>query len=204
MYAAALTMMLSSLIAMTKNNLKARLAYSTISQLSYIVLGAMLANGAGVIGGGMHIVMHAFGKITLFFCAGAIYVTAHKTEISDMRGIGRVMPVTTFAFLIGALSVIGLPPFGGAWSKWYLGLGAVEADQWILLGVLMVSSLLNIAYLMPIPARGFFSRSATADEGIKEAPLFCLIPLCMTALGCVVLFFGADHVYGLLAPIAQP
>jgi multicomponent Na+:H+ antiporter subunit D len=97
MYAAGLTVLLASLIALSKDNLKARLAYSTVSQLSYIVLGAALANAWGVIGGGMHIVMHAFGKITLFFCAGAIYVTTHKTEVSDMRGIGRVMPVTTFA-----------------------------------------------------------------------------------------------------------
>ena len=149
-YAAALTILLASLIAMTKDNLKARLAYSTISQLSYIVLGAALANGFGVIGGSMHIAMHALGKITLFFCAGAIYVAAHKTEISDMRGIGRVMPVTTFAFMIGALSVIGVPPFGGSWSKWYLALGAVDAHQALLVAVLMISSLLNIAYLMPI------------------------------------------------------
>jgi multicomponent Na+:H+ antiporter subunit D len=202
MYAAALTVMLSSLIAMTKDNLKARLAYSTISQLSYIVLGAALATGSGVIGGSMHIAMHAVGKITLFFCAGAIYVTAHKTEISDMRGIGRVMPITTFAFLIGALSVIGVPPFGGSWSKWYLALGAIDAHQSILVGVLMVSSLLNIAYLLPLPIRGFFS----APEGvtkvtIREAPLLCLVPLCMTATGCVLLFFYADGIYRLLAPL---
>ncbi|MCP3692916.1 MAG: monovalent cation/H+ antiporter subunit D family protein, partial [Planctomycetaceae bacterium] len=120
MYVAGMTILLGSLVALTKDNLKARLAYSTISQLSYIVLGAMLANSYGVVGGSMHIAMHACGKITLFFCAGAIYVAAHKTEISDMRGIGRVMPVTLFAFLLGSISVIGLPPFGGSWSKWYL------------------------------------------------------------------------------------
>ncbi len=205
MYAAALTMMLASLIAITKDNLKARLAYSTVSQLSYIVLGAMLANSAGVIGGSMHIAMHAVGKITLFFCAGAIYVTAHKTEISDMRGIGRVMPVTTFAFLIGALSVIGVPPMGGSWSKWYLALGAIDAHQAILVGVLMVSSLLNIAYLLPIPIRGFFfAPEGIPNPTIKEAPLFCLVPLCVTAVGCVVLFFYADGVYRLLAPLGGP
>ena len=203
MYAAALTIMLSSLIAMTKDNLKARLAYSTISQLSYIVLGAMLATGAGVIGGSMHIAMHAVGKITLFFCAGAIYITAKKTEVSDMRGIGRIMPVTTLAFLIGALSVIGVPPMGGSWSKWYLALGAIDAQQTMLVGVLMVSSLLNIAYLLPIPIRGFFfAPEGDASPTIKEAPLFCLVPLCATAAGCVVLFFYADSVYRLVAPVA--
>ncbi|MBC8352388.1 MAG: monovalent cation/H+ antiporter subunit D family protein [Planctomycetes bacterium] len=203
MYVAGATILLASLVALTKNNLKARLAYSTISQLSYIVLGAMLANSWGVIGGSMHIAMHAFGKITLFFCAGAIYITAHKTEISDMRGIGRTMPFTTFAFLLGSLSVIGLPPFGGSWSKWYLALGATEAYQWPLVAVLMISSLLNIAYLMPIVVRGFFFAPVDGPEQPKmnEAPLLCVVPLCVTAVGSLALFFFADDVYQLLLPI---
>jgi multicomponent Na+:H+ antiporter subunit D len=204
MYVAGLTVLLASLVALSKDNLKARLAYSTVSQLSYIVLGAALANAWGVIGGGMHIAMHAFGKITLLFGAGAIYVTTHKTEISDMRGIGRAMPVTTFAFLIGALSVIGLPPMGGSWSKWYLALGTVDAHQLVLLAVLMVSSLLNIAYLMPIVVRGFFSpETDPAPARIREAPLFCVVPICFTALGCLALFFFADEIYALLLPIVQ-
>jgi multicomponent Na+:H+ antiporter subunit D len=207
MYVAGATILIASLVAMTKDNLKARLAYSTISQLSYIVLGAALATSSGVIGGGMHIAMHAFGKITLFFCAGAIYVAAHKTEISDMRGIGRTMPVTTMAFMIGALSIIGLPPMGGSWSKWYLTLGAIDANQIVFVVVLMISSLLNIAYLMPIPIRGFFSPAAdggSGRNGIREAPLFCLVPLCFTALGTVVLFFFADEIYRLLMPLVEP
>ena len=109
-FIAAATILLASLVAMTKDNLKARLAYSTVSQLSYIVLGAMLASGIGAVGGAMHIAMHAFGKITLFFCAGAIMVASHKTEISQMKGLGRKMPITFACFLIGALSIIGLPP----------------------------------------------------------------------------------------------
>jgi multicomponent Na+:H+ antiporter subunit D len=200
-WVAAATILIASLVALTKDNLKARLAYSTVSQLSYIVLGAALANGLGVIGGGMHIAMHAFGKITLFFCAGAIYVAAHKTEISDMRGIGRVMPVTTFAFLLGALSVIGLPPMGGSWSKWFLALGAVDAQQAFMVAVLMISSLLNVAYLMPIPIRGFFSPAPEGSNGVKEAPLFCVVPLAFTAVGCVVLFFFAGDIYRLLLPL---
>jgi multicomponent Na+:H+ antiporter subunit D len=203
MYVAGATILLASLIALTKDNLKARLAYSTVSQLSYIVLGAALANSWGVIGGSMHIAMHAFGKITLFMCAGAIYITAHKTEISDMRGIGRSMPVTTFAFLIGSLSVIGLPPFGGSWSKFFLMLGAADAGQLILIAVLMVSSLLNIAYLLPIVVRGFFSPAGEDGKGseLREAPLFCVVPICFTAVGCLVLFFFADGIYQLLATI---
>ena len=125
MYLAAGTILIASVTAMRQDNLKLRLAYSTIAQLSYIVLGAMLANGLGAIGGGMHIAMHAFGKITLFFCAGAIMVAAHKTEVSEMKGLGRVMPVTMAAFLIGSLSIIGAPPWPGCgasgtwcWEPW--------------------------------------------------------------------------------------
>ena len=207
-YIAGGTIILSSLVAMQQDNLKARLAYSTISQLSYIVLGAALANAHGILGAGLHIAMHAFGKITLFFCAGAIMVALHKTEISDMRGIGRQMPFTMAAFIIGSLSIIGVPPLGGSWSKWYLALGAADTSHLLLVGVLMLSSLLNIAYLLPIPARAFFSKATGDDghhgEGLHEAPLFCLIPLCLTALGCVVLFFFTDPIYQLLAPIVQP
>ena len=205
MYVAAATVLLGSLVALTKDNLKARLAYSTISQLSYIVLGAMLANSMGIIGGSMHIAMHAFGKITLFFCAGAIYVASHKTEISDMRGIGRIMPVTMFAFLLGSISVIGLPPFGGSWSKWYLALGAAEAKQLPLIAVLMISSLLNIAYLMPIAVRGFFFAPPGGPERpeVKEAPLMCVVPLCVTAVAGVALFFFADKIYQWLLPITM-
>ena len=204
MYVAGATILIASLVALTKDNLKARLAYSTISQLSYIVLGAMLANSWGVIGGSMHIAMHAFGKITLFFCAGAIYVAAHKTEISDMRGIGRRMPITLAAFLLGSLSVIGLPPFGGSWSKWFLALGAAESHQIALVAVLMISSLLNIAYLMPIVIRGYFFPAADepSQSEVKEAPLLCVIPLCLTATCGLALFFFADTIYGWLLPIA--
>ncbi|HJO05282.1 MAG TPA: proton-conducting transporter membrane subunit [Acidobacteriota bacterium] len=223
MYVAAFTILAASLVALTKDNLKARLAYSTVSQLAYIVLGAALATSAGVLGGSMHIAMHAFGKITLFFCAGAIYVAAHKTEISDMNGIGRAMPITMTAFFIGSLSVIGLPPFGGAWSKWFLALGALEAEKVIFVAVLMISSLLNVAYLLSIVARAFFvappdsvaigdgvdgvpqgaALAANGGSSIKEAPFFCMVALCTTAAGCLVLFFFADDVYRLLLPIVS-
>ncbi len=208
MYIAAVSLLLASCIALTKDNLKARLAYSTVSQLAYVVLGGALFVPMGIIGGAMHIAMHAMGKITLFFCAGAIYVATGKTEISEMRGIGRTMPITLAAFLLGSLSVIGVPPFGGVWSKYYLMLGAVDRNQLIFAGVLMISSLLNIAYLLPVVARGFFSRPDGDGSGegsgtaIREAPIFCLVPLCITALGCVLLFFFADSLFALLRPIA--
>ncbi|MDA0998475.1 MAG: proton-conducting transporter membrane subunit, partial [Proteobacteria bacterium] len=158
-YVAGATILIASLVAMQKDNLKARLAYSTVSQLSYVVLGAMLATGTGALGATMHIAMHAFGKITLFFCAGAIIVFAHKTEISDMKGLGRTMPVTFFCFFLGSLSIIGLPPFGGMWSKWYLALPAAETEQAVFIAVLMISSLLNVAYLLPVVLHGFFGKA---------------------------------------------
>ena len=214
-WAATFTVLAASTVAIFKDNLKARLAYSTIAQLSYIVLGAGLANEMAVLGGSMHILMHAFGKITLFFCAGAIYVAAHKTRVSELNGLGRRMPFTFLAFLIGSLSVIGLPPLGGSWSKWFLALGAAEPGQRIFLAVLMVSSLLSIAYLMPVVARAFFlvpdpepedmhgdehggEQQQASRGGLREAPFLCVLPPVMTAAGCVVLFFSAGSVYDLL------
>jgi multicomponent Na+:H+ antiporter subunit D len=205
LYLAGATVLLASLIAMRQDNLKARLAYSTVSQLGYVTIGALLASPAGVIGSSMHIAMHAFGKITLFFCAGAILVAAHKSEISQMRGLGRQMPITMAAFFIASLSIIGVPPAGGTWSKWYLLVGSLEAEQWILMAVLMISSLLNIAYLLPIPIRAFFpgNETSSAEVKIKEAPLPSLIALCITTVCCVVLFVYPQPLYELAAAILQ-
>ena len=198
-WVAAITILLASMIAMSKDNLKARLAYSTISQLSYIALGAMLATKSGLIGASMHIAMHAFSKITLFLAAGAVLVVTHKKLISEMNGLGRAMPVTFAAFLIGTLSIIGLPPFGGMWSKWYLGLGVVETTQLLLLAVLMISSLLNIAYLLPIPIRAFFSKPTSGEHytEIKEAPKMILFAMMITSSACIILFFYPDPFYQL-------
>jgi len=201
---AALTIVLASLVAMTKDNLKARLAYSTISQLSYIVLGAMMGVAAGVIGGGMHIAMHAFGKITLFFCAGAIMVAAHKTKVSELDGMGRRMPLTMLAFLIGALSIIGLPPFGGTWSKWMLVQGTLDTGIWLLTAALLVSTLLNVMYLLVIPVRAFFKAPADdAEPGIKEAPLPSLLAIGVAVTGCVVLFFIPDSIHQLVSGVLR-
>lgn len=198
-WVAAATILLASLIAMTKDNLKARLAYSTVSQLSYIVLGAMLASKAGLVGASLHIAMHAFAKISLFFAAGAIYVASHKKRVSELNGLGRAMPITFAAFFIGTLSIIGLPPFGGMWSKWYLGLGAVETGQLLLLAVLMISSLLNILYLLPIPIRAFFSKPESGEHytQIAEAPKPMLLAMIITSSACVILFFYPDPFYRL-------
>ncbi len=194
LYIGAATVLLSSCIAMTKDNLKARLAYSTVSQLSYIVVGALLASSVAVAGATLHIATHAVGKITLFFCAGAIMVASHKKNISDMVGLGRQMPLTMAAFAIGAISIIGLPPMAGTWSKWYLTIGAIEADKLIIVAVLMISSLLNIAYLLPIPIKAFFNTPEKTPQPwswseTKEAPLPILIALGVTSFGCIAMFF---------------
>jgi multicomponent Na+:H+ antiporter subunit D len=200
-YVAGASILIGSLVAMTKDNLKARLAYSTVSQLAYITLGAALATSGSIVGSGMHIAMHAVGKITLFFCAGAIYVGAHKANISDMRGLGRAMPFTFGAFLLASISIIGLPPGGGAWSKWFLAVGAYDRGMLFLVATLMISSLLNIAYLVPIPIQAFLTPKGTEPQKFKEAPMMCVIPLCVTAVGSVLLFFFAESIYEILLPI---
>ena len=188
---AAITVVVSSLIALSQDELKRRLAFSTIGQLSYIVLGAALLTPRGVTGGMVHVAMHAFGKITLFFCAGAIFVATGKKYISEMVGIGWRMPLTLFAFFIGSLSVIGLPPCGGFISKWYLVLGTLDANQLPMLFVLLGSSLLNAAYFMPIVYRAFFCtpEESQFEKKVGEAPLFCLVPLLVTAAISIVLCF---------------
>lgn len=202
-YVAGASILIGSLVAMTKDNLKARLAYSTVSQLAYITLGAALATQGSIIGSGMHIAMHAVGKITLFFCAGAIYVGAHKSNISDMKGLGRAMPFTFGAFLIACISIIGLPPGGGAWSKWFLAVGAADRGMHFLLATLMISSLLNIAYLVPIPIQAFITPKGETPQKFHEAPMMCVVPLCITAVGSVLLFFFADQIYDVLLPITK-
>ncbi len=188
---AAVTVIVASLIALSQDGLKRRLAFSTIGQLSYIIMGAALLSPKGLTGGMLHIAMHAFGKITLFFCAGAIFVATGKKYISEMVGIGRRMPLTMFAFLIGSLSVIGLPPTGGFISKWFLVLGTMEAEQPAMLFVLLGSSLLNAAYFLPIVYKAFFCtpEESMFAEKIQEAPIWCVAPLMLTALVSMMLFF---------------
>ena len=211
LYLAAFTVIAAGIIALRQDNLKRRLAYSTISQLGIIVLAAMTAHALGVVGGAMHIATHAFAKITLFFAAGAIYIAAHKTEISDMRGIGRAMPWTMTFFLIGALSVTGLPPTGGLWSKWTIALAAFAIDDYVLLAVLLASSLLSAGYLMPVVVRAFFAPVETGAAGggapenpatesqIREAPPLMLAAMGISSAGCIVLFFWPEPVFRLAA-----
>ena len=212
-WAAAYTLLASSVIALFQDNLKARLAYSTISQLAYIVLAAAIATPAAILGGGLHIAMHAMGKITLFFCAGAIMVGAHKKLVSELDGIGYRMPFTMGAFFIGSLAIIGLPPFGGSWSKWFLAMGAVESGQYHFMAVYMISSLLSIGYLMPVVIRAFLRPEQPHhhdehddhhhDHDHGEAPLLCWLPPVVTSVGCLWLFFAAQDILTLLKPIVE-
>jgi multicomponent Na+:H+ antiporter subunit D len=207
-YVAGFTLIMASVVALTKDNLKARLAYSTVSQLAYVVLAASLATAAGIIGGGMQIAMHAMGKITLFFCAGAIYVATHKTEVSELDGLGRKMPWTFAAFLVGSLSIIGLPPFGGAWAKWWIMAGALDAGQLGVVVVLIVSSLLSLAYLLPVAGRALFlplrvapavgAAGTEVEDGLERRHWLVVLPPVLTAIGTVVLFFTIDSLEDLL------
>ncbi len=196
---AAITLLTASLIALTQDNLKRRLAFSTISQLSYIVLGAAMISGSALTGSIMHIAMHAMGKITLFFCAGAIFVASGKKYVSQLNGIGWNMPFTMSAYLLGAFSIIGLPPLGGAWSKWFLFLGSIESGNIYLALVFAVSTLLNIAYLLPIAVRAFYlpPENGIMKIDLREAPAACVIPLTATALGCLALFLFPEIILNL-------
>jgi multicomponent Na+:H+ antiporter subunit D len=184
---AAVTIIVASLLALGQDNLKARLAFSTVSQLSYILLGAALLNPDGITGAVAHITNHAVSKITLFLCAGSIYVSAHKTKVSELSGLARRMPWTMAAFALASLSVIGLPPTSGFISKWHLALGTLQAEHPVLLGVLLVSSLLNAAYLWPVVYKAYFGKEESPPaEEVRENP-WMVVPLTLTALGSLLL-----------------
>lgn len=169
---AAFTILTASVIALRQDNLKRRLAYSTVSQLSYIVLGLGILSPAALVGGLLHIPAHAFMKLTLFFCAGAIHVETHTDDISDMAGIGRRMPVTMATFALASVGMAGLPLVAGFVSKWYLLIGSVEAGRPIFAAVLVVSGLLNIGYFWPIIYQAFFQTPDDTDaKPVIESPI---------------------------------
>ena len=189
------TIILASLIAFAQDNLKQRLAYSTVGHLSYIVLGVALLTPFGMQGGIMHILAHATLKITLFFCAGAIYVNLKRKNISNLNGIAKVMPWTMAAFTIGSLGLAGIPPINGFFSKWTLALGSLEGDMVIPVIILVVSGLLNVGYFFPIVYRAYF-KPGEGLEGYGEASPLMVVPIMVTAVLSVLfglfpnLFFG--------------
>ena len=187
-YFVSFTIIAASVVALSKDNLKARLAYSTVSQLSYIILGVALLTPAGIEGGLVHIANHAFSKITLFFCAGAIYVATHKKNISEMAGLGRAMPFTFGAFAVASLSMIGAPPVAGFVTKWYLLVGAMDAGSIGIILVLLASTLLNAAYFAPVVYTAFFGKAPPgAPHAHREASLAMVIPLSITAAISIVI-----------------
>jgi multicomponent Na+:H+ antiporter subunit D len=207
-YVAAATLLGAAVLALRETNLKRRLAFSTVSQLAYIVLAATLANELALVAGGVHIAAHAFAKITLFFCAGMILVTLHKTDVNDLRGAGRVMPITVGAWIVASLCVIGMPLTGGFWSKWYLALGALDAGKPVLMGVVLLGSLLAMGYLLPPAVRAFYTPVAAAERRVPgakvgEGPWPSLIALGATATVSVLLFFAAPVIVTWLEGLAR-
>jgi multicomponent Na+:H+ antiporter subunit D len=191
---ASVTILGASLLALGQDNLKLRLAFSTVSQLSYIVLGGALLTTSGVLGGIVHITNHAVSKITLFLCAGSIYVSAHKTEVSQMSGLARQMPWTMGAFAAASVSLVGLPPASGFISKWYLALGSLEHGSMWVLGVLLASSLLSAAYLGPIVYKAYFEEAPDAElHAVREVP-WMVIPLVVSAAASLLLGLFPDPV----------
>jgi multicomponent Na+:H+ antiporter subunit D len=199
-WVAGFTILAASVVALRADNLKRRLAYSTVSQLSYVVLAAAILAPLSIAGAVLHIAAHAFGKITLFFAAGAVYTAAHKTEVSQLDGLGRRMPWTFAAFAVGTLSMIGLPPAAGFVSKWFMVAGALQAQHWLALAVIAASTLLNAGYFVPIVYRAFFLPPGdSASNG--EAPPTMVAAMVVTAALTVLMFFFADLPLALAAKL---
>jgi multicomponent Na+:H+ antiporter subunit D len=199
-YVAGFTVVTASVIALRQDNLKKRLAYSTISQLSYVVLATAILTPISIIGAAMHIAAHAISKITLFFAAGSIYTAAHLTEVSQLDGIGRRMPWTMAAFAIGALSMIGVPPTAGFLSKWFMLSGGMAAENWVAVGVIFVSTCLNASYFLPVVYRAFFRAPPEPAEGQEahgEGPFPVVLALTITAFATLAMFFFPDVPFAL-------
>ncbi len=190
-WAAAFTIIYGSMRALFQEDLKRRLAFSTVSQVSYIVLGTSVFGPLATLGGLAHLVHQGLMKITLFFCAGTFAETLGVHKVNEMDGVGKRMPWTTSAFTVAALGMIGLPPLAGFYSKWYLGLGALEAGRGELIGVLLGSSLLNAMYFLPIVYAVWFKKrrdpwpQERKHKGF-EAPWMLVIPPVVTAASVIL------------------
>jgi multicomponent Na+:H+ antiporter subunit D len=204
LYVAAFTVLAASVVALRQTNLKRLLAYSTIGQLSYVVLAAAVLQPLSEVGASIHIVAHAFGKITLFFAAGAIYTAAKKTEIGQLRGIGRRMPWTMAAFTIGALSMVGVPPTAGFVSKWFILAGAFQSDNLVAIFTIVLSTALNAAYFLPIVFRAWFrAEDVPPAKEHGEAPWPMVVALTSTAFLTLAFFVANQPVIDLELQLVQ-
>ncbi|MCK5096773.1 MAG: monovalent cation/H+ antiporter subunit D family protein, partial [Desulfobacteraceae bacterium] len=202
---ASFTMLTGSFFAISEDNLKRRLAYSTISQLSYILFGIALLTPFGIQGAMIHIPFHGFMKITLFLCAGAILVISGQKQISQLSGIGKKMPITMTAFAIGAAGMCGIPPVAGFISKWFLCMGTIQAGAYVFLCVILVSSILDVIYFFPIVRAAFFKKSEKNTlintnkiinmEFGNPLFLFMIVPLAITASFSIIFCFFPNTFY---------
>lgn len=183
---ASVTIIAASVIALRQDVLKRRLAYSTISQLSYIVLGAGLLTATGLSGSLLHMLNHALLKITLFFCAGSIITVTGKKKISELNGIGVRMPFTMLAFTVGSIGMVGILPINGFLSKMYLLKGSMEAGLPAVIVILITSAILNAAYFLPIVVAAFFREGSFERPKGLDAPPSMLLPVCILAAACVL------------------
>jgi multicomponent Na+:H+ antiporter subunit D len=195
---AGFTILYGSMRALTEFDLKRRLAYSTVSQVSYIALGTALLGPAATVGATVHLIHQGIMKITLFFCAGVFAEARGIHDIREMSGVGRSMPLTMSAFTLGAFGMIGVPPLAGFVSKWYLGLGSMESDAPLVIVILVASSVMNAAYFLPIVYKGWFGQPHE-DIEVVEAERFQVAEAPWTLLGPALTTAGFSLLAGLLA-----
>jgi multicomponent Na+:H+ antiporter subunit D len=201
---AVVSLLGGAVLALREDNLKRRLAYSTVSQLAYVVVGSLLASTMGLMAAGMQVVSHALAKITLFFCAGAAAATTGRKKVSELAGVGRLMPLTMTAWLVASFSVVGLPLTGGFWAKWTLGLAAVEQEQFLVVGIVLAGSLLSLSYLVLPGVRAFYAAPGSgAVQFRSEAPATCVAAIWVTASLSLALFFFAQPILRYLEPVLR-
>ncbi|RXI37711.1 hypothetical protein DP129_13015 [Clostridium tetani] len=202
-----ISILMGSFLALHQSNLKKRLAYSTISQLGYILLGILILNGNSFVGGLLHLINHAVIKITLFFCVGTIMYTRGKTDIDEIKGIGKEMPYTMWCFTISSISLIGIPPTNGFVSKWYLAQGGLLEGKVIFPAILLISALLTAMYLLPIITVAFFKKDEQHKHvekiEIKEAPKNMLVPIILITCITIVLGLYPNPVLNFLFEISK-
>lgn len=192
-YIVSFTIVVAAMLALAQDNLKRRLAFSTINNLSIIILGAVILTKDSITGGMLHLIGHGFMKIALFFVAGAIFVKTGKKNISQLDGLGRQMPLTFGAFAICAFGLAGVPPAVGFISKWFLLLGFIEAKEIFFLVVLLASAMFDIAFFAPIVYNAFFKKAKSdVSPHYDEAPMFMLVPILAAVSISVILCFNPN------------